>query len=361
LKSVLFGAAAALALASPLCAETYPPPQPYPMPAPIQPPRDVPYAPGTIRISIDATDLERRIFHIHETVPIAGPGPVTLFYPQWIPGNHGPSGQLKQVASVVFRANGQVLPWKRHPVEVYAYQVVAPAGATAIDVDFDFVSPTATNQGRVVMTPEMLNAQWISLSMYPAGYFTRQIPIQASIRLPAGWGYATALETASNEGGLVQFKTVPYDVFADSPLFAGRYFKTWDLDTSGKSPVRLDVFADRPELLAATPEQIDKHRELIRQADRLYGARHYDHYDLLLALTDRMGGIGLEHHRSSENGTDPDYFTDWESNAPNRNLLPHEYSHSWNGKFRRPADLWTPNFNVPMRDSLLWVYEGQDQ
>src|SRR6185369_9189839 len=183
----------------------------------------------------------------------------------------------------------------------------------------------------------------------------------ASIRLPDGWGYGTALETASTDGGLVRFKTVDFDTFTDSPLFAGRYFKKVELDTSGKSRVTLDIFADRPELLAATPEQLEKHRELVRQADRLYGARHYDHYDFLLALTDRMGGIGLEHNRSSENGTDPEYFTDWANDAPNRNLLPHEYNHSWDGKFRRPADLWTPNYNVPMRDSLLWVYEGQDQ
>ncbi|WP_308238202.1 PDZ domain-containing protein [Phenylobacterium sp. J367] len=147
----------------------------------------------------------------------------------------------------------------------------------------------------------------------------------------------------------------------DSPMFAGRHFKRYDLDTSGKSPVRLNVVADRPELLAATDEQIEKHRELVRQADRLYGARHFDRYEFLLALTERMGGIGLEHHRSSENGTVPGYFTEWSKNAPARNLLPHEYNHSWDGKFRRPAELWTPNYNVPMRGNLLWVYEGQDQ
>ncbi|MDB5493279.1 MAG: putative protease with the C-terminal domain, partial [Phenylobacterium sp.] len=195
----------------------------------------------------------------------------------------------------------------------------------------------------------------------PAGYFTRRIPVAASIRLPDGWAYGTALETAAAEGGLIHFKRAAFDVLMDSPLLAGRYFRQFQLDTSGKSPVRLDVAADRPELLAATPEQIEKHRELVRQADKLYGARHYDHYDFLFSLSDRLGTIGLEHHRSSEDGTRPDFFTEWSKNAPARNLLPHEYSHSWDGKFRRPADLWTPNLNVPMRDSLLWVYEGQDQ
>ena len=332
------------------------------MPAPIEAPRDTPYAAGTLKLEVDATDLDRRIFRIKETIPVSGGGPITLLYPQWIPGNHGPSGQLRHIGGVVIRANGKVIPWTRHPVEVFAYQVTAPAGTTSLEVEFQYTSPTATDQGRVVITQEMMNPQWITLAMYPAGYYTRRIPIEASIRLPEGWSYATALDTASRDpAGWVRFKPVTFDVLADSPMFAGKYFKSFDLDTSGKSPVRLNVVADRPELLAATPEQIEKHRELVRQADRLYGARHYDHYDFLFALTERMGGIGLEHHRSSENGTDPEYFTEWDVDAPSRNILPHENNHSWDGKFRRAADLWTPNFNVPMRDSLLWVYEGQDQ
>jgi predicted metalloprotease with PDZ domain len=335
-------------------------PQPVPLPAPIAAPQDMAY-PGTLKLEVDATDLERRIFRIRETIPLAGSGPTTLLYPQWVPGGHSPRNPLYDVAGLVVRANGQVIPWTRDPVQVFAFHVDPPAGATSLDIEFQFLSPTATDQGRVVMTPEMLNAQWIALAMYPAGYYARRIPIAASIRLPAGWGYGTALETAGVENGVTRFKTVDFETLLDSPMFAGRYFKQYDLDTSGKSPVRLNIVADRPELLAATPEQIEKHRELVRQADRLYGARHYDHYDFLFALTDRMGGIGLEHHRSSENGTDPEYFTEWAKNAPARNLLPHEYSHSWDGKFRRPAGLWTPNYNVPMRDNLLWVYEGQDQ
>jgi len=151
------------------------------------------------------------------------------------------------------------------------------------------------------------------------------------------------------------------ETLIDSPIFAGRYFQRLDLETTGVAPVHLDVVADRPELLEIRPEQLMAHRALVQQAYKLYGSHHYDHYDLLLALTDRMGGIGLEHHQSSENGTVPGYFTEWDKNADTRDLLPHEFTHSWNGKFRRPADLWTANFNVPMRDSLLWVYEGQTQ
>lgn len=359
MKSLLLATAAAL-LGTPAFAQYAPPPQPLPLPTPVEAPRDVAY-PGTLRLSVDATDLERRIFRVRETIPVLGSGPMTILYPQWVPGGHTPRNPLYSVAGLKIRAGGQTVAWMRDPVEVFAFHVTPPAGATSLEVEFEVLSPTATDQGRVVMTPEMLNAQWISLAMYPAGYFMRRIPVEASIRLPDGWNYGTALETQSFEGGLARFKTVPFDVLMDSPMFAGRYFKRWELDTSGRSRVSLDVVADRPELLAATPEQIEKHRELVRQADKLYGARHYDHYDFLVSLTDRMGGIGLEHHRSSEDGTRPDYFTEWGKNAPARNLLPHEYSHSWNGKFRRPADLWTPTLNVPMRDSLLWVYEGQDQ
>ena len=354
-------AAALLACAAlPVAAQPSPGPQPLPMPPEIAAPRDAPY-PGVLTVDIDATDLERRIFRVRQTIPVTEAGPMTVLFPQWVPGGHSPRNPIYNIAGVTFRAGGQVLPWKRDPVQVFAFHVTPPAGATAIEVEFQHVSPTAGDQGRVLITPEMLNAQFVSLAMYPAGYYMRRIPVDASIRLPAGWGYGTALKAASEQDGLVRFERTDFDTFVDSPLFAGRHFKRYDLDTSGKSPVRLNIVADRPELLAATDEQIEKHRELVRQADRLFGARHFDRYEFLLALTERMGGIGLEHQRSSENGTVPEYFTEWAKNAPARNLLPHEYAHSWDGKYRRPADLWTPNLNVPMRDSLLWVYEGQDQ
>jgi len=363
LKSAFFAAVAALAFASPLAAAEYSDgPQPLPMPPAVATPRDVAYPAGTLKLEVDATDVERRIFNIRQSIPIvAGGGQMTLLYPQWVPGGHSPRNALFDMAGLVVKANGKVIPWTRDPVQVFAFHVTPPADARTLEIEFQYLSPTAADQGRVVMTPEMLNAQWLNLAFYPAGYFTRRINIDASIKLPDGWGYGTALETDKTEAGWTRFKTVDFDTLMDSPMFAGRYFKRYELDTSGKSPVRLNIVADRPELLVSTPEQIEQHRELVRQADKLYGARHYNHYDFLLALTERMGGIGLEHHRSSENGTDPEYFTEWSKNAPSRNLLPHEYNHSWDGKYRRPADLWTPNFNTPMRDSLLWVYEGQDQ
>jgi predicted metalloprotease with PDZ domain len=335
-------------------------PEPAPAAAPIAAPRDTPY-PGLLRISVDATDLDRRIFRVRESIPVAGPGPVTLLFPRWVPGGHSPRNELDKLGGLVITANGQRVDWTRDPVEVGAFHVDAPPGATALDLEFQFLSATDAPQGRIVVTHEMLNLQWISMALYPAGYYTRQIQIEPSVRLPDGWDYGTALEPATAAGGVVTFKPVSFDVLMDSPMFAGRYMKKIDLDPGGRSHVTLDVMADEPGLLDMSQRQLDAHRALVVQADKLFGARHYNHYDMLLSLSDRMGGIGLEHQRSSEDGTHPHYFSDWDHLASTRDLLPHEYTHSWNGKYRRPADLWTPTFNTPMRDSLLWVYEGQTQ
>jgi predicted metalloprotease with PDZ domain len=330
------------------------------MPAPIAAPRDTPY-PAAISLNVDATDVDRRIFRVRETIPVRAGEPLVLLYPQWLPGNHSPSGRVDKLAGLMIHANGARVEWVRDPVDVFAFHVATPTNATSLDVEFQFVSAVDTNEGRVVMTPDMLNLQWNAVALYPAGYFARQITMEPSVRLPDGWQLASALETASTNGDLTTFKPVSLDTLVDSPIFAGRYFTRLDLNPGGAAAVHLDIIADRADLLDVKPEQLEAHRALVQQAYKLYGSHHYNHYDLLLALSDHMGGIGLEHHQSSENGTVPGYFAEWDKNADARDLLPHEFTHSWNGKFRRPADLWTPNFNVPMRDSLLWVYEGQTQ
>ncbi len=360
MKLPLLVFAAVLTFTHPAAAQPSDGPQPLPPLAAIPVPRDAAY-PGVLKLSVDATDIQRRIMRVRETVPVAAPGPVTLLYPEWIPGKHGPVGQIEKLAGLVIRAGGQVIPWRRDPADVFAFHLDVPTGATALDIEFQYVSPTATDQGRVVMTPEMLNLQWFSVALYPAGYFTRRIPVEASAQLPAGWSFATALETASRDGDTVRFRQTAFETLVDSPIFAGLYYRQVDLDPGAQAPVRLNLFADRPDLLSATTDEIEHHRELVRQAYRLYGSHHYDHYDFLVALTERLGGIGVEHHRSTEIATGSGYFADWAATASVRDVLPHEYSHSWNGKFRRPADLWTANYNVPMQNSLLWVYEGQTQ
>lgn len=323
------------------------------------PPQDVPY-PGVLKVDVDATDIDRRIFRVRTTLP-ATPGPMTLLYPQWIPGHHSPSGSIDKVAGLTIKtASGQVIPWTRDPYDVYAFKVDVPEGTHEIVAEFQFLSSQGGQQGRVVMTPEMLNLQWNSNSLYPAGYYARNIKTVASVTLPKGWEYATALETESRVGDKVTFKPIDYDDLVDSPIFAGKYYKRIELD-GGSQPVRLNVFADDARYLEAKPEQVKAHQALVQQMDKLYGARHFDHYDFLLALTGKLGGIGLEHHRSSENSGAVGYFTEWDKSWLGRDLLPHEFNHSWNGKYRRGADLATPNFNVPMGDSLLWLYEGQTQ
>ena len=335
-------------------------PVPSPLPPPIPSPRDVPY-PGVIALAVDATDLTHHIFTVHETVPVAGAGRFTLLYPQWIPGHHSPNGPLDKMAGLVVHANGQRVEWQRDPVQVFAFHIDVPQGAASLDIDFQFASPVTGNEGRVVMTPDMLNLQWNTVALYPAGFYSRQIEFAPSVTLPPGWQFGTALTTASTSGDTTRFEQVPFNTLVDSPLLAGRYFKHEDLDPGAATPVRLDIVADRPDLLTITPAQLAAHRALVQQAYKLFGSHHYDHYDFLLALSDKLGGTGLEHHRSSEDATVAKYFVDWDGTADGRDLLAHEYTHSWNGKFRRPADLWTPSFGVPMRDSLLWVYEGQTQ
>jgi predicted metalloprotease with PDZ domain len=326
---------------------------------PLPAPRDEAY-PGAIRLHVDATNTAQRIFNVRATIP-ASPGPLTLLFPQWLPANHAPRGPIDKLAGLIVKAGGQRVEWRRDPVEVYAFHIDVPAGANAVDLEYQYLSPTAGDQGRIVVTPEMLNLQWNTVVLYPAGYYARRIPVEASVKLPDGWQMGTALETASTSGSETTFKPVSLEVLVDSPIFAGRYFARHDLDPKGRSRVTLNIMADEPGQLEAKPEYIAAHRNLVKQADLLFGSRHFDHYDFLLALSDKMGGIGLEHQRSSENGTSSKYFTEWDRRFPSRDLLPHEYSHSWNGKYRRPADLWTPNYNVPMRDSLLWLYEGQTQ
>ena len=334
-------------------------PQPLPLPAPIATPQDVAY-PGVLKLEVDVRDTRQRIFRVKEIIP-AKPGPLTLLYPSWLPGNHAPRGPIEKLAGLTFKANGQVIPWKRDPVDVFAFHIDVPTGADSVEAEFQYLSATAAPQGSIYMTNEMMNVRWNAVALYPAGHFARQVTIEPTVLLPAGWKYGVALDTASFTDDVVRFKPVDFDTLVDSPMYAGLHFRQFDLDPGGRSQVRLNVVADTAAQLEATPEQIEKHRELVRQADKLFGARHFDRYEFLLSLSDRMSGTGIEHHRSSENGVMGAYFTEWDKNAPRRDLLPHEYTHSWNGKYRRGADLFTANFNVPMRDSLLWVYEGQTQ
>jgi predicted metalloprotease with PDZ domain len=324
----------------------------------ISPPRDTKYS-GTIQIAVDASDTRQGIFRVHEVVPVRS-GEVTLLYPEWIPGNHSPTGPISMVAGLTITANGQRLEWTRDKYYVYAFHLDVPRGVSSLDVAFQYLSGRSSMQ-RIQMTGQMLSLEWNDISLYPAGYYSRDITFAPSVTLPHGWQFGTALERQSQSGDTTAFKPVTFNTLVDSPMYAGLYFKRVDLDPGAAVPVHMDIIADAPKYLEMTPEQLQVHRNLVTQAYKLYGSHHYNHYDFLYSLSDQLSGNGLEHHRSSEDGTRADYFTNWDKQGPGRDLLAHEFTHSWNGKFRRPADLWTPNFNVPMGDSLLWVYEGQTQ
>jgi predicted metalloprotease with PDZ domain len=322
-----------------------------------QPPlRDTPY-PGTMTLMVDATDLDRAIFKVNQVIPVTTSGPTTLLFPKWLPGNHAPRGEIEKLAGLMIKAGGKTLTWKRDSLDVFAFTVDVPAGTKALDVAFKFISATVEDQGRVVVTPEMLNIQWNSVSLYPAGWRTSKIPVSASVTYPAGWKAGTALRPAATVGNIVTYQTVDYETLVDSPVFAGKFFRAEPLG----SGVTLNIVADDAKNLVIKPAELDAHKKLVDQAIKLFGTRQFDHYDFLLALTEKMGGIGLEHHRSSENGVDPAYFTDWAAGPGRRNLLPHEFTHSWDGKHRRPAGQAVGDFRTPLVNDLLWVYEGQTQ
>ncbi len=359
LKHALLSAAALLAI--PAHAQV-PPSRPQPL-APVNDvpaARDIPFV-GTMSLSVDATDLTRHIYRVRQTVPVqpglANGGRMTMLYPEWLPGNHAPRGPIASIAGLKVSANGRPLTWSRNRGYVYGFDFDVPAGTREIVLEYQHLSPGTGAQGRITMTPEMLNLQWEKMSLYPAGVFVRNIPVVASATYPAGWTAATALDVDVKVGDMIRYEAVSYEELVDSPVFAGRHFKKWKLTPT----VNLNVVADRPGDLVATPEIIAAHTKLATQAEKLFASRHYDEYEFLVALTDKLGGIGLEHLKSSENSHPRTYFTDWSKGSAGRDLLPHEMTHSWDGKYRRPADLFTPDYRQPTIGSLLWVYEGQTQ
>ncbi len=311
--------------------------------------------PGPMTLLVDATDTQRAIFRVKQNIPIEKEGTNYLLYPKWLPGKHAPRGAIDALSGLKITAKGKQLPWVRDPIDVYAFKVDVPRGVKSLDVEFQFLSPIQSREGRIVVTPKMMNIQWEQVALYPAGYYTRNIGVKPSIILPNEWTGVAALDGAVKTGNRIDYGLTSFETLIDSPMFAGQHFRKWDLGNN----VTLNVFGDEAKNLQAKPEHIAAHKALVDEALILFGSKHFDRYEFLLALTSELGGIGLEHHRSSENTRSRDYFTNYDDNAASRGLLPHEIIHSWNGKFRRPEGLWTPDYRTPMQDNLLWLYEGQ--
>jgi len=325
--------------------------------------------PGVLQLEVDASDLDHRVQQVRLTVPVKRPGErLTLLYPRWLPGTHSASGDVNQLAGLIVRAGGKTLAWERDTVDAHAFHVDVPSGVKQLQLEYQHLSPVNRSNGRVAVSPAIVGVQWNQVMLYPAGHYASAIQVQARLKLPAGWQQGSALRgldgkpTQPGTDGWVRYAPASLETLVDSPVFAGRHFKRLELDEPGTpNPVALNMVADEAEQLEATPEQVQAHRDLVTQAHKLFGARHFRQYDFLFAQSREFGGIGLEHQESSENGVRPGYFKDWDKRQGSRELLPHEFVHSWNGKFRRPADLWTPQYNLPMRNSLLWLYEGQTQ
>lgn len=321
-------------------------------------PSDTAYPGGTIELAIDATDTRRGVYSVVQTIPVvAGTTQLALLLPEWLPGKHAPRGAANLLSNIRFTAGGQPLSWRRDPLDVYRFVIDLPQGTEAVEARFVHTSPITGSEGRITMTQEMFNLQWEAMSLYPEGHYVRRIAMRPTVRVPADWQVFTALDGQTRIGNTVSWDVVDYETLVDSPIFAGRYARQWNLDET----VRLDAVADAPKYLELAPENLARFEMLVEEADALFGSRPFDHYDFLLAMTDRMGGIGLEHHRSSENQYEPKSLIEWDKMDWDHNVVSHELVHAWNGKYRRPEGLWTPDYRTPMQDTLLWVYEGQTQ
>lgn len=334
----------------------HPLPQPLPDPPGIPEPVDVPY-PGTLHVVVDATDVVRGIFRIRETIPVAAAGELVLLYPKWLPGFHAPQAPIELFAGLRVTAGDRALRWKRHPVTVNAFTIDVPPDSDTIIAEFQFLSPTDPSQGRVLCSADMLCLPWHTTVLYPAGHFARRIMVDAELRLPQGWKAACALEMRTQDAGSITVERTSLDVLVDSPVLAGRHVRRVAISDR----VALTIVADQPHFLEASDAQLARHRAVVEQADRLFRSQPFDRFEMLLGLSENLTGVGIEHHRSFEAISLPDYFTGWEANFARRDTIPHEYVHSWNGKHRRGQDSWTPCFEKPIRNSLMWVYEGLTQ
>ena len=317
----------------------------------------------SIQLSVDLTDAPRNIFHSRLTIPVK-PGPLTLVYPEWIPGNHRPSGPIANVTGIKMEAAGQTLAWQRDPVDMYAFHVDVPAGASELQVSFD----TITNDGSAgasgpAATSNVLDLNWNQVVLYPQGASSDAVQVQASLGPPSGWEFGTALPIATvTKGGtneLIRFKPVSLTTLVDSPLIAGNHYKKIELTKPGETPMHvIDMVSESEAGLAMTPADEVAYRKLVAETGALFGARHYLEYHFLLTLSDDAGHHGVEHHQSSDNSVRERTLLEPELQLLEAGLLPHEFTHSWNGKYRRPAGLATRNYQDPMIGDLLWVYEG---
>lgn len=312
----------------------------------------------TITLSVDATAAPQRIFHAQLAIPASG-STLTLYYPKWMPGEHGPTGPIQDLTGLKFVANGQVLKWRRDLLDGWTFHVELPPGTSQVEVSLDFASPVgneAAYTAGVTATDKMAVVSWNTVLLYPEGWPSNDLTYQASLRLPDGWKFGTALPIASQSGNEIKFDPASLSTLVDSPVIAGEYLRKVPL--ADNPTQEMDIASDSEAALEAPPEVWQDYRNLTDQAYKLFGARHFRDYHFLFSLSDHVAHFGLEHHESNDSRSFERSLVDPEQRLLVAGLLPHEYVHSWNGKYRRPYDLYTPDYEKPMQDDLLWVYEG---
>ncbi len=312
-----------------------------------------------ILINVDATEAPRRLLHATMQIPVK-PGPMSLLYPKWIPGEHGPTGPIEDLAGIKITANGQAIPWHRDDINIYEFHIDVPQNVSTLDVALDFISPPEAGgfSSGGSTTSQLAVLSWNQFLLYPKDIPTDQLQYKATLKVPAGWRYGTALPIDRESGNEIAFKASSLTTLIDSPVQTGANFKTVDLSPGDSVPHFLHIAADSERATRITEGEIKHYRNLVDEANTLFGAHHYRDYHFLLTLSDHVAHFGLEHHESSDDRTDEDSLIDDDLRKVTADLLSHEFVHSWNGKFRRPAGLATPDYNAPMKGDLLWVYEG---
>ncbi|MGH9559467.1 MAG: M61 family peptidase, partial [Bryobacteraceae bacterium] len=312
-----------------------------------------------VRVQVDARDTPRHLFHTHLTIPVKS-GPLTLLYPKWIPGEHAPSGPIIDMVGLRIAANSETIPWARDPVDMYAFHVTVPDGATALDVMFDEISGPGTSgfSSGASTTSELAVLSWNQLVLYPQGFPANRLTYRASLRIPENWKFGTALPVERESGGEIEFQPAPLNTLIDSPVSMGAHYRTVDLGRDGNIPHFLHLDGDSDRAVDISADQIREYKNLVREAGALFGSRHYRDYHFLLTMSDHVASFGLEHHESSDDRIGERGLIDATAWKLSADLLPHEFVHSWNGKYRRPAGLVDPDYTQPMKGNLLWVYEG---
>jgi predicted metalloprotease with PDZ domain len=310
---------------------------------------------GTMTLAVDATDTDHGIVAVRETIPVQAAGDVVLLYPEWESASHAPTVPLASLAGLIVTVDGARVPWRRDAYDVHAFHIPVPAGARTLELQFDYIADRGTVRETMASLP------WQRVLLYPAGWYASDIPVAASVRLPPGLTAYVALDRTVSEPDVVGLAPTSLDRLVDAPVFAARATRRVDLAPGAAQPVWLDMLADDAASLAIDGHEIEALRNMVAQTERVFGRPPFRHYDAVVLLDDARSAGGIEHLEEGENDLPTRYFLEPGQQLNNRDLIPHELIHAWNGRYRQPADLWTPTFNEPVGGSLLWVYEGQTE